>query len=311
MRRSQDEAKRCEKAQFTGVNEHFKQLFNDILASAIVMLRSQKAKYLLLYYIHSPLYDDLSRRKIAMRKETIKKVIFITMITIFMFISVPLKADSGQVGNIKVGDILEVSVASLNIRDAPPQFNWKTVLTFKYSINPPIGVLKQGARISAQEVRLVGEQQQWVRIELQQKSSIIKGWIYVGQYPDITNVKIVQSLSTNQNDAPSLSSLFAPTKNPPYIFHILSLFTTDAHATQEQANQAHAEFPQQAPTTQVMIVQLVYIIIFVLAFITFYKITKDKWLTSLGSISVLLIFGFLSQSSFVSLISAFTSTLQK
>ena len=244
-----------------------------------------------------------------MSKETIKKVIFMAVIAISMFISVPLKAESGKVRNIKVGDILEVSIASLNIRDAPPQFNWKTVLTFKYSINPPIGVLKQGARVSAQEIRLVGKQQQWVRIELQQASSIIKGWIYVGQYPDITNVNIVQSLSTNQNDT-SLSSLFAPTKSPPYIFHLPSLFITDAHATQEQANQTHAEFPQQAPTTQVMIVQLVYIIIFVLAFVTFYKITKDKWLTSLGSISVLLIFGFLSQSSFVSLINALIGNLR-
>ncbi len=54
-----------------------------------------------------------------------------------------------------------------------------------------------------------------------------------------------------------------------------------------------------APTLQVLIFQLVYVLVFIASFATFYRITKDKWLTTFGSASVLLIFGFISQTAFV------------
>lgn len=218
-------------------------------------------------------------------------------------------ANNGYAENISVSSTLEVSVKSLNVRDTPPWFSWKTLFTFKYVVNPPIAILKKGAQVKVKETVLIGNDQRWVRIIYDDRGTSIDGWIYVGQYPKIVNVKKIDKVSEfiHKDDITTKFEIKAVNNHMTFPFSILFSSAFAAEEVQLK-NDQQVEPTNQAPTIQVLVFQLIYVAVFILSFWIFYKMTNDKWLTSFGASAVLLIFGFLSQSSFIALANIFNST---
>ncbi len=203
---------------------------------------------------------------------------------------------STHASEIKTPTTLEVTVKSLDVRDAPPWPSWKTVFTFRYSINPPIATLKNGFRITGQEVRYIGRDQRWIKISYSDNGSVKHGWIFTGQKPNIVNVKVVEEPSSRttaiKNEYISLD------KKLPF-----SLLFSSARADEitTSSGEEAKEPDMKAKSIEGVLFQVIYAILFIASFVLFYKLTKDKYLTIFGSASILLIFGFISEAAFTSI----------
>ena len=192
------------------------------------------------------------------------------------------------------GTILEVTVNELNVRPSPPRFGFSTIVTFKYVMASPVATLKSGAKVKVIKRVFVGRQQQWVSINGLGKDKSISGWIYVGKYPDLSNVKIVGkgSVSGLMDSIPSERSADG----------ILEFFISSSYAGENVQSDNNAVEPDiTALSSQVIVVRLISVFIFIVSFVVFYKTTKSTLLTIFGSGAILLIFGFISQSSLISL----------
>jgi len=203
---------------------------------------------------------------------------------------------------IKVPAKLEVIVESLNVRDSPPWFSWKTMFTFKYAVNPPIAILKKGVVVQAGEVTIIGQGQRWVKILYENSGAVLEGWIYTGQNSNIVNIKVVENEISHIKEITETKKALKNEFLRPSI--PMSFVFSSAHASDpvKVSGDQSIEPSYSAPTIEVLLFQLIYVFVFVIAFGFFYKMTNDKWLTTFGSVAVLLIFGFVSQSALVNLL---------
>jgi len=76
---------------------------------------------------------------------------------------------------------VEVTADSLNVRPVPPKFTLKTIITFKYQLDPPIAVIPKGTRLNVLESKIVGDGAEWLKVNFTHEGLRVQGWVYAGR----------------------------------------------------------------------------------------------------------------------------------
>ncbi|MFX0199643.1 MAG: hypothetical protein ACFFCW_26265 [Candidatus Hodarchaeota archaeon] len=187
---------------------------------------------------------------------------------------------------------VEVTADNLNVRPVPPKFTLKTILTFKYQLDPPIAVVPKGTRLNVLQSKIVGDGAEWLEVNFTQEGLKVQGWVYAGRQG---HWQYVRRIAKEESQIKHFQQDYPRKK-----WSLLALLASSAWANTTNIPAVAPDEEEGTPARKLLVIAavLVNVIIFLGAMFVAKKIHDDVKFLVFAGISTLLIEGIVTEAGF-------------
>lgn len=184
---------------------------------------------------------------------------------------------------------------NVQLRESYPTFGASTLFKFQLTAGPILAIIREGSRVEVLRKKIVANTQEWLETSYTADTKTLKGWVYAGE---VGHRKYISLDSGVENELPVAGRSGEANRSKIFVDSMASLLFRTARA------QAAVE-PPPVPTDplRTLLFSLAYVVIFIGSLFVIKKwIFRSNIYAFLASLSVLLILGFLSETTLAPII---------